>query len=105
VIEQLFGRPILVEKSSEIVAKKIWHRGEQFTARDIFDLAMVSEMEPDALKAIAPVLHDRRDIVLSRIEKHHGALRESFRSLLALDYQRTFEECVEIVRATMNKSR
>jgi hypothetical protein len=103
LIEQLFGRPILVEKSSEIVAKKIWHRGEQFTARDIFDLAMVSEMEPEALKVIAPVLRDRRDVVLSRIEKHRAALRESFRLLLVLDYQRTFEECVEIVRATLTR--
>jgi hypothetical protein len=90
-----------VEKSSEIVAKKIWHRGEQFTARDIFDLAMVSEMEPDALKAIAPVLRDRRDVVLSRIEKRWATLRESFQLLHALDYRRTFEECVEIVRATL----
>ena len=101
VIEQLFGRPILVEKSSEIVAKKIWHRGAQFTARDIFDLAMVSEMEPDALKTIAPVLRDRRDVVLSRIEKHWATLREGFQLLHALDYQRTFEECVAIVRATL----
>jgi Nucleotidyl transferase AbiEii toxin, Type IV TA system len=101
VTEQLFGRSILVEKSSEIVAKKIWHRGTQFTARDIFDLAMVSEKEPEALKAIAPVLRDRRDVVLSRIEKHRATLHESFQFLQVLDYQRTFEECVEIVRATL----
>jgi len=101
VTEQLFGRPILVEKSSEIVAKKIWHRGAQFTARDIFDLAMVSEKEPDALQAIAPVIHDRRDVILSRIEKHSATLHESFQLLQVLDYRRTFEECVEIVRATL----
>jgi hypothetical protein len=101
VTEQLFGRPILVEKSSEIIAKKIWHRGAQFTARDIFDLAMVSEMEPDALQAIAPVLRDRRDVVLSRIEKHWATLHESFQLLHALDYRRTFEECVTIVRTTL----
>ena len=101
VTEQLFGRPILVEKSSEIVAKKIWHRGAQFTARDIFDFAMVSEMEPDSLKAIEPVLRDRRDVVLSRIEKHWATLYESFQSLQALDYRRTFEECVAIVRSSL----
>ena len=101
VIEELFGRPVLVEKSSEIVAKKIWHRGAQFTARDIFDLAMVSEKEPEALQAIAPVLRDRRDVVLSRIDKHWATLHESFQFLQVLDYQRTFEECVTIVRATL----
>jgi hypothetical protein len=35
VIETLFGREVRVETSTEIIAKKLWHRGEQFTARDI----------------------------------------------------------------------
>jgi hypothetical protein len=39
--ETLFGRHLLVETSTEIVAKKIWHRGAEITARDIFDFAMV----------------------------------------------------------------
>ena len=92
-----------METSTEIVAKKIWHRGEQFTARDIFDLAMVSEKEPEALHAIVPILRDRRDAVLSRIAKHAAILRESFQALLVLNYQRSFEECVEIVRATLSR--
>jgi len=37
--EDVLGRPFMVETSTEIVAKKIWHRGAAFTARDIFDLA------------------------------------------------------------------
>lgn len=52
--EELFGRPFLVETSTEIIAKKLWHRGAEFTARDIFDLAMVAELEPAALQEIAP---------------------------------------------------
>jgi len=44
---------------------------------------MVSEMEPDALRAIAPVLRVRRDVVLSRIEKHWATLYESFQLLQA----------------------
>jgi hypothetical protein len=54
-----------------------------------------------SLQAIEPVLRDRRDVVLSRIEKHWATLYESFQSLQALDYRRTFEECVAIVRATL----
>ena len=97
-LETLFGRPFLVETSTEIVAKKIWHRGDEFTARDIFDFAMVAEREPQALHEIAPILRDRRKAVLSRIQRDEPHLRESFASLIALDYRRAFDECLEIVR-------
>ncbi len=42
-VESVLGREVLVETSIEIIAKKVWHRGVEFTARDIFDLALVSE--------------------------------------------------------------
>ena len=99
--EMLFGRPFLVETSTEIVAKKVWHRGAEFTARDIFDFAMVAEREPQALHEIAPILRDRREAVLARVERDGPHLRESFESLIALDYRRTFDECLEILRDTL----
>jgi predicted nucleotidyltransferase component of viral defense system len=103
--EILFGRAVQVETSTEIIAKKIWHRGEQFTARDIFDLAMVAELEPAALKQINPVLRERRDVVLQRIVDQDAALRETFAALAVLDYKRSFDECVEIVTKCLDVSR
>lgn len=104
ITETLFGRKVQVESSTEIIAKKVWHRGEQFTARDIFDLAMVSEKEPEALQKIKPVLRDRRDIVLQRIASQDAALRETFAALEILDYHRSFDECVEIVRNCLDRN-
>lgn len=52
VVEKLFDRDVNVETSTEIVAKKVWHRGADFTARDLFDLALVVEKEPHALREI-----------------------------------------------------
>ena len=101
VVERLFDHDVAVETSAEIVAKKIWHRGDRFTARDIFDLAMVSEREPDALTPIKPILHDRRDAVLKRISAHDARLREDFAALEVLDYRRTFDECVSFVKAAL----
>jgi hypothetical protein len=95
--ETLFGRRFLVETSSEIVAKKIWHRGAEITARDIFDFAMVSELEPEAMHEIAPILRDRRDVVLDRIQRNERWLRESFGSLTTLEYRRSFDECVSLM--------
>jgi predicted nucleotidyltransferase component of viral defense system len=99
--ETLFGRRVQVETSTEIVAKKVWHRGAEFTARDIFDLAMVAEKEPGALEAIRPVLDDRRDVILLRMKKHEISLRETFGALEALDYRRSYDECTALVRRVL----
>lgn len=101
VLEALFGRDVQVETSAEIVAKKIWHRGDRFTARDIFDLATVAEKEPGSLLAIQPILQGRRDVVLARIAAQDTALREAFDALEVIDYQRSFDECVAIVKKVL----
>ena len=101
VTELLFGHEVLVETSTEIVAKKVWHRGSEFAARDIFDLAMVAEWEPQALESILPVLASRSDEILKRIDEHGQSLRETFDELEVLDYQRTYDECIDIVRQTL----
>jgi predicted nucleotidyltransferase component of viral defense system len=57
---ELLGRQIKVETSAEIVAKKLWHRGDRATARDLFDLAIVIEREPTALAAASSFLTRHR---------------------------------------------
>lgn len=101
VVEILLGREVKVETSTEIIAKKIWHRGEQFTARDIFDLALVTEKEPAALWKIKLVLRGRRDIVLGRIAENEANLREEFAALEIIEYRRSFDECVELVKKSL----
>lgn len=100
-VETLFDREVEVETSSEIAAKKVWHRGDRFTARDIFDLAMVAELEPRALDQIRPVLRERRAAVLGRISTREIALREDFAELEILEYQRSFDECVASVKKAL----
>lgn len=99
----LLDRDVAVETATEIVAKKVWHRGDQFTARDIFDLALVTEREPQALREIKPVLRDRRTAVLQRIASQEPALRQAFASLEILDYRRNFDECVALVKEAMEE--
>ncbi|WP_322049011.1 nucleotidyl transferase AbiEii/AbiGii toxin family protein [Paraburkholderia sp. J67] len=45
----LMGETVKVETAAEIVAKKMWHRGDRPAARDLFDLSLVIEREPDSL--------------------------------------------------------
>ena len=48
--ETIQGRQVRVETDVEIVAKKMWHRGDQATARDLMDLALVIQTSPEALR-------------------------------------------------------
>jgi predicted nucleotidyltransferase component of viral defense system len=101
VTEQILGRAVEVETTSEIIAKKVWHRGKDFKARDILDLAVVAEREPQALREIRPILDDRREAVLARIAKSDKLLRDDFAQLELMTYRRTYEECVELATSAL----
>lgn len=104
VVEKLFGRDIKVETSTEIIAKKVWHRGQQFKARDMFDLALVAEKEPRALDEIRPVLRDRKEVVLARIAQGDKQLRADFAELEVLEYRPSYDDCVKIVKRVLETS-
>ena len=61
----------------------------------------VAEEEPDSLIAIKPILQSRRGAVLARIVAQEANLREAFAALEILDYQRSYDECVGLVRAAL----
>jgi hypothetical protein len=102
--EDVLGRRTMVETSVEIVAKKIWHRGSRFRARDVLDLALVAEKEPGALAAINPILRDRRGVVLDWLGAQDGNLREDFSNLELLEYQRSYDHCVRVVKEVLAAS-
>jgi hypothetical protein len=90
--------------TAEIIAKKIWHRGREFTARDIFDLALVATREPGAIESIRPILRERREMIRRRIATGAKALRTTFSGLDTLEFQPSFDECVRIVEDVLDKS-
>lgn len=49
------GKDVRVEHPAEIIAKKMYHRGQQATPRDLFDLCLVIERAPEALRASRPL--------------------------------------------------
>jgi hypothetical protein len=96
--ETVLQRKVRVESSAEIIAKKVWHRGREFTARDIFDFATVAKKDPAALESIAGILRERRDVVLRRIASDETSLRKTFLALDTLGTSPSFDDCVGIVR-------
>ncbi len=99
--ESVLGRQVRVETTAEIIAKKVWHRGEQFTARDIFDLALVAAREPDAISSIKPILHERGEVIRRRIAAGEKALRTAFSELDTLEFHPSYDECVRTVEEVL----
>ena len=103
VIESILERRVHVETTAEIIAKKVWHRGREFTARDIFDLAFVATREPRAIESIRPILRERGKIIRSRIATGEKALRTAFSGLDTLEFKPGYDECVRIVEDVLGK--
>jgi predicted nucleotidyltransferase component of viral defense system len=92
---ELLGRQVKVETSAEIVAKKLWHRGDRATARDLFDLALVIEREPMALATAGAFLRRHRDEFLQQVDQRKAVLKAQFEAIDTLDYQPTYEQAAQ----------
>ena len=96
---ELLGRRVKVETSAEIVAKKLWHRGDRATARDLFDLAIVIEREPMALAAASSFLTRHRGEFLKQVEQRKVVLKAQFEAIDTLEYQPSYEQAAASVSA------
>jgi len=83
----LMRRPVRVETAAEVVAKKLWHRGDTATARDLFDLSLVIEREPQALRNAARWLVRHREAFLEQLQS-----RGDVEAIDILEYRPEFEQ-------------
>jgi hypothetical protein len=90
------GRPICVETCAEIVAKKMWHRGDQAKARDLFDLCAVADLEPEALDAARPFMARHSAAFMARLKQYRAISKEEFGKIDRIAYTRSFDECMEL---------
>ncbi|MEI7656366.1 MAG: nucleotidyl transferase AbiEii/AbiGii toxin family protein [Actinomycetes bacterium] len=95
---ELLGRKVRVETAVEIIAKKMWHRGDQVAARDLFDLALAIQREPAKLTRARAFLMKHREAFLAQLASREAILRESFDAIDALDFNPAFDECAGIVK-------
>lgn len=91
----IFGNTIRVETAVEIIAKKLWHRGDQAAARDLFDLSLVIEREPKELKMATPFLLRHADQFVRQIQDRSHVLKPQFNEINVLTYSPSYEEAVE----------
>lgn len=94
---ELLGRMVRVETSAEIVAKKLWHRGDRASARDLFDLALVIDREPQSLVMAATFLTRHREAFLQQIDQRRYILKAQFDAIDRLEFGMPFEVAVDCV--------
>jgi hypothetical protein len=96
------GRAIRVETCAEIVAKKMWHRGDQAKARDLFDLCAVADLEPAAIDAARPFMARHSGAFMARLKQFHELTKEEFNKIDRIAYTRSFEECMDLAERLLN---
>lgn len=92
------GQHIRVETAAEIVAKKLWHRGDRTTARDLFDLSLVIEHEPEALVRADKFLLKNAETFIGQMTSRAPVLRAQFAEIDVLNYRPSYDEAAH--RAT-----
>jgi Nucleotidyl transferase AbiEii toxin, Type IV TA system len=95
------GRPIRVETSAEIIAKKMWHRGDQARSRDLFDLCAVATFEPEAIDVALPLMKRHAAAFLQRLDSRAEAAEVEFSLIEARSFQKPFWECLAIAHAIL----
>ena len=93
---------IKVETGTEIVAKKLWHRGDRATARDLFDLALVIEKEGDALRQAHHFLVKNADQFIEQLNSRREILTIQFNNIETLNYNPTYDEALGIATKFLN---
>jgi hypothetical protein len=98
----MMDHPVKVETAAEIVAKKMWHRGDRPTARDLFDLSLVIERDPEQLRTAGAFLIRHRETFLRLIGERRALLEPRFDDIQTLDYAPSFDHCVELAHAFLS---
>lgn len=97
----LLGRDVRVETSAEIIARKLWHRGDRITGRDIFDFALVAQHERKELMNQAAFMVRHAEILLRHLETRYAPLKVQFEAVDTLNFNPDFDDAVETLRSTL----
>jgi predicted nucleotidyltransferase component of viral defense system len=100
-VVEVGGRQVRVETCAEIVAKKMWHRGERANARDLYDLCAVADAEPDAIAAARPWFARHGAAFIEGLEERADLARVEFDQIDSLGSTRDFDACLAQARAML----
>ena len=95
------GRHLPAEHPVEVVAKKLFYRGDSLAARDLFDVTLVMNQYPDLLQAQRPLLITKREAILTRIATTDALLAEAFKAIETLEFTPSYEHSKKCLRVLL----
>lgn len=95
---EVLGREVLLETPVEIVAKKLWHRGNRVTPRDLLDLAVVIDHAYDAILQDKTIFTKNLDAFIHQCETKKSILEPVYAAIEKLDCDLTYDDCLESVQ-------
>lgn len=101
-IATILGHQVRIETSVEIIAKKMWHRGDRLTGRDIFDFAIVAEREPSSLMSASAFMTRHAEAVFRLLDERCILLTQQFEAVHALNAHPTFDDARHILKSTLD---
>lgn len=92
---EALGRNILLETPIEIVAKKLWHRGDRATPHDLLDLAMVIDRHYSEILDHCDIFVKNIEIFTNQCESRKFIMLPVFDAIEKIDFNMSFDECLE----------
>jgi len=97
----LLGHEVRVETPVEIIAKKLWHRADRLTGRDIFDFAVVAQHELSTLMAERQHMVRHALAIFAQLEQRNQVLNKQFNAIDAIGVHRSFNQACELLKDTL----
>jgi hypothetical protein len=91
----VLGRNILLETPIEIVAKKLWYRGDRATPRDLLDLALVIEHNYSGILEHSDVFAKNIEAFTEQCDSRRAIMLPAFEAIEKIEFKLSFDECLD----------
>lgn len=91
----MLGRKTLLETPVEIVAKKLWYRGDRATPRDLLDLALVIEHHYSEILDHGDVFAKNIEAFTEQCYLRRAIMLPVFEEIEKIEFNLGFDECLD----------
>jgi len=92
---KVLDRKVLLETPIEIVAKKLWYRGDMATPRDLLDLALVIEHHYSEILEHSDVFAKNIEAFTEQCYSRRAFMLPVFEEIEKIEFNLGFDECLD----------
>lgn len=100
---EVLGRDVYLETPIEIVAKKLWYRGDRATPRDLLDFALVIEQHHGEILDHAEIFRKNILAFTDQCESRKSIMQPVFNEIEKIEFDLSFDDCLLRVNNLKNE--